>query len=177
MFTYRILLNECFLVQTDHRFGTMTEEVDNLIVHLQKRTLNFGILDIEYIHCQARDSWVSIPSGHRCIIRKMAILCRNGSSSLCQEFRPCLPYKDLSKRMQKTFCVARRKCHKLSYMPRNSFVPDCIEAYSILLNFFREHEIKFVLHKGGDIERKVCENLPNILENMLKYLKKSAKTI
>ena len=109
---------------------------------------NWTLLDIEYIQCTRT---------HRCI-RKFYILAKNGYTDLQLECIPCEPLHKLEKKYQKAFHFCQSEIHKLPYYPEGSSLP-CSAAVERLNSFIKNNKIDLVFYKGGDIERKVCDEL------------------
>ena len=109
---------------------------------------NWALLDIEYIQCTRT---------HRCI-RKFYILAKDGYTDLQLECIPCEPLHKLEKKYQKAFHFCQSEIHKLPYYPEGPSLP-CSAAVERLNNFIKNNEINLVFYKGGDIEKKVCDEL------------------
>ena len=110
--------------------------------------MNWGLLDIEYI--QATKS-------HKCI-RKLACLAKNGFAELNLEFSPCKPLQKLERRYWRSYHFCQAEIHQLPYYPIGPSSP-CSTAIEKLNNFITDNEIDLILYKGGDIEKKLCDEL------------------
>ena len=112
---------------------------------------NWALMDVEYIR---------ISSTHRCI-RKIYLLMKDGATDLELDFYPCMRYKELEPRYQRTFRFCRNHIHKLSYDPRKWPRIRCVDAVSKIYNFVVYNDIELLLYKGGDIEKE-CIKCMNI---------------
>ena len=108
----------------------------------------WALLDVEFIRTSAT---------HRCI-RKLYILCDNGFIDMELEFFPCVPYKDLELKYQRSFQYCKRRIHKLCYNPR-CYSPKCLKVLPILNEFILDNDINLILYKGGTIERDLSKAL------------------
>ena len=108
----------------------------------------WALLDVEFIRTSA---------AHRCI-RKLYILCDNGFIDMELEFFPCVPYKDLELKYQRSFQYCKRHIHKLCYKPRY-YSPECLKVLPILNEFIVDNDINLILYKGGTIERDLSNAL------------------
>ena len=109
---------------------------------------SWAILDVEYIRTS---------SIHRCI-RKLYILSANGYTDMEMEFYPCVRYKDVEAKYQRSFQFCRRNIHHLSFHPWK-FSPLCSQAVEKLNEFIVNNDITLILFNGGTIERDLCEEL------------------
>ena len=109
---------------------------------------NWAILDVEYIQ---------ISREHRCI-RKLYLLAKNGFTESEMEFYPCIRYRYLDKRYQRSFHYCKKHIHKLSYNPEGYATP-CDTALEKIGRFIDENDIDIILYKGGEIEKELCSDL------------------
>ena len=116
------------------------------LILLQEK--HWAILDVEYIQTT---------STHRCV-RKFYILENNGFTHLELNIYPCIRYKDLEKKYQRSFRYCQRNIHKLRYSPRR-FSPECSQVIKKLNEFVVNNNIELILHKGGAIEKELAEKL------------------
>ena len=112
------------------------------------REKNWAILDVEYIQ---------ITRDHRCV-RKLYLLAKDGFTESEMEFHPCIRYRYLDKRHQRSFHYCKKHIHKLSYYPKGYASP-CEEALEKIGRFIDENDIDIILYKGGEIERDLCSDL------------------
>ena len=105
-------------------------------------------MDIEYIQTS---------NSHRCV-RKLYILAKDGVTDRELEFFPCVRYKNMDKHHQRTFHYCKKHIHNLSYYPEKYASP-CSTVFDKLNNFIVNNGIDFILYKGGNIERNLCEAL------------------
>ena len=112
------------------------------------KTRNWVLLDVEYIQCT---------HSHKCV-RKLYMLAKDGYMDLLLEFFPCQPLHKLDKKYQRTFRYCQREIHKLPYYPSSSS-PPCWTGVKKLNNFIVDNDIELVFYKGGEIEKKLCEEL------------------
>ena len=120
--------------------------------HISRELLdekNWAILDVEYI---------STSTTHRCI-RKLYILAKNRYSDMELEFYPCIPYKELEKRYQRSFRFCRNHIHKLTYNQIHEYAPACKTVLAKLNTFIVYNSIDIILYKGGTIEKELCTEL------------------
>ena len=109
---------------------------------------NFALMDIEYIQTSKT---------HRCI-RKLCILGKDGFTDLEKEFYPCTEYNYLEEQDKVSFDWCRKRIHKLNYYPKR-WSPECRRVTSIVRNFITTNNFKFILFKGGTIERDLCNTI------------------
>ena len=83
---------------------------------------------------------------------------KDGSSDLELNFSPCMRYKELQPRYQRSFRFCRNHIHKLSYSPKK-YSSECADAVSKINNFVVYNDIELILYKGGDIEKELCKEL------------------
>lgn len=107
---------------------------------------SFAVLDVEYIQVTRK---------HQCV-RKLFMLTHN--SALKKEFYPCKRYRDIEIKYQAAFRYCRNHIHKLTYNPR-FYTTWCETVIKVLKDFIEKNKIQFVLYKGGDIERNLCEEI------------------
>ena len=111
---------------------------------------NFAILDIEYIQTR---------KNHKCI-RKIHILAKNGSTKLTKEFYPCWKFNDLESKYRRSFLYCRRNIHRLPYNPPKRLQPlDCQHTGELLKSFIALHKLNFILYKGGNVEKELCNTI------------------
>ena len=125
---------------------------------------NFAIMDIEYIRTSKT---------HRCV-RKLYMLAKNGFNELDREFYPCIQYKELEKRYQRSFRFCRAHIHKLSYYPQQYCSP-CSTVLAKVNQFIVNNDIELILYKGGTIEKDLCKELdiPSLNIECFEELKKA----
>ena len=121
--------------------------MEHILEELKEK--NWAFMDVEYIR---------ISSTHRCI-RKIYLLMKDGSTDLELDFYPCMRYKDLEPRYQRSFRFCRNHIHKLSYDPRKWPWIHYADAVSKINNFVVYNDIELILYKGGDIEEELCKEL------------------
>ena len=109
---------------------------------------NWGLLDVEFIQISAT---------HRCI-RKLYILAENGFTDLEMELYPCVRYKHLEGRYQRSFRFCRNHIHHLTYNPIYHSL-ECKSALAALNEFIVQNNIELILYKGGTVERDICTEL------------------
>ena len=117
-----------------------------------------ALLDIEYV--QANKS-------HQCI-RKLAILLEDGETFFVREFRPCMPWRSLELKYKKSFDYCRRNIHHLEYNPRCA-ASNCADAIDTVRDILEWNNVSRVLYKGGNIERKLCQQLGMPSKNIEDY--------
>ena len=109
---------------------------------------NFALMDIEYIQSSKT---------HKCI-RKLYILANDGFTDLECDFYPCKRYRDIEAKYQRSFRYCQANIHKLRYDPMR-YSPECRIVTTIVLNFINDNNIRYILYKGGTIERDLCDEL------------------
>ena len=109
---------------------------------------NRALMDIEYIR---------ISKTHRCI-RKLYILADNGYTDMELDFYPCVRYKNLETKYQRSFRFCQNHIHKLTYNPKQ-YSAVCAAVLSNLNEFIVHNNIATILYKGGTIEKEICEKL------------------
>ena len=118
-------------------------------------TQNFVILDIEYIQSSKH---------HKCI-RKIHMLAKNGFIKLTEEFYPCKKFNELEAKYQRAFLYCKKNIHGLSYYPpRQSPHCQCVEK--VIKDFIALHNFKFILHKGGNVEKHLCDTMNIVAYNI-----------
>ena len=117
-----------------------------------------ALLDIEYVQAN---------KNHQCI-RKVAILLEDGETFFVCEFRPCMPWRSLELKYRKSFEYCRRKIHNLEYYPLCA-ASNCADAIDTVRDILEWNDVRRVLYKGGDIERKLCQQLAIPSNNIVDY--------
>ena len=117
-----------------------------------------ALLDIEYVQAN---------KNHQCI-RKLAILLEDGETFFVREFRPCMPWRSLELKYRKSFEYCRRKVHNLEYNPLCA-ASNCADAIDTVRDILEWNDVRRVLYKGGDIKRKLCQQLGIPSKNIEDY--------
>ena len=112
------------------------------------RENNWAILDVEYIQTSKE---------HHCV-RKLYMLAKDGFTEKELEFHPCVRYRSMDKRNKRSFNYCKAHIHKLPFYPR-TYASPCDTALEKIGRFIDDNYIDFVLYKGGDIEKKLCQQL------------------
>ena len=107
-----------------------------------------ALMDVEYIQTS---------QDHMCS-RKIAILLADGKTSFIREYTPCTPYKYLDVKWQRTHHYCSRKIHHLGYYPKDGSF-SCKESIQMIKDILEWNGVERVLYKGGDIERKICNQI------------------
>ena len=71
----------------------------------------------------------------------------------------------MNKRNRKSFNYCKKHIHKLPYYPQANALP-CKEAAEKVGQFITQHNIDFILYKGGEIENELCLDLNITAYNM-----------
>ena len=122
-------------------------EADSVINYVRSKI--FAILDCECIQ---------ISPDHQCV-RCLYILCKDGRTSKYSEFYACKQYRELETRYKKAFGYCQKHIHHLGYNPRKTNSPHCVQTTSILHDFVCANRLDIILFKGGNIEKKLCNNM------------------
>ena len=105
------------------------------------------ILDVEYIQDHK----------HRCI-RKLAYITKHGVTGTA-EFFPCRELEDLSFKDRRSFWFCYYNIHGLSFKPTTGGGKMCCDAIAEIGKILATNNCDVILYKGGDIEKKLGEEI------------------